>query len=202
MMLAFGSRCSQILGQLDSVARHAIQRDVRRVLPVTTEGTTRAALIPLHDREVRLVRRELRRERRERDPGAAVDVQQDGVAVCRRRGSLPTARARRSGRSPLLRCACPPSLDRPAQAVGCASAPRRKRQEGRRDRYTENVAESESSRVVLLFWCFEYGLRRAQRRRERQPRGPDRGEQRADEADAAGPRQTRDERRRRNRRAS
>ena len=79
MMLAFGSRCCEIFGKLDSVARHAIQRDVRRVLPVTTEGATRAALIPLHDREVRLVRRELRRERRERYAGAAVNMQQDRV---------------------------------------------------------------------------------------------------------------------------
>ena len=79
MMLALGQPLLEILGKLDSVAREAIQRDVRRVLPVTTEGTTRAALIPLHDREVRLVRRKLRRERRERYPGAAVNVQQDGV---------------------------------------------------------------------------------------------------------------------------
>ncbi len=87
MMLALGNRRSQILGKLDSVARQAIQRDVRRVLPVATEGTTRAALIPLHDREVRLVRRELRGERRERYPRPAMNVQQDGVLSDRRRES-------------------------------------------------------------------------------------------------------------------
>src|SRR5687767_1627956 len=68
-------------GKLDAVARESVQRQLRRRFAVTTERATRAALVPLHDSEIRLVRRELGRERRERPARPAVDMQQHGIAA-------------------------------------------------------------------------------------------------------------------------
>ena len=58
-----------------------LEAHIRRVLTVPQECAPRAALIPLHDRELRFVARELGGERGERDAWAAVDVQKQRVTA-------------------------------------------------------------------------------------------------------------------------
>jgi hypothetical protein len=151
-----GQPLLEILGELDAVARDAIQLKVRRVLSMTTERAARAALIPLHDREGRLVWRKFGRERGERYPGAAVDVQQDGVGPVVASNRYPLLEPTDRDEACLF-----DALALRARAGGAGGwlrvGTRRKRHESRRDRYADTVGK-QSPHATAPLMGFRYGV--------------------------------------------
>src|SRR5262249_32277669 len=70
----------QMLGNLDAVARHALDGHRLLVRAVAAVGPARAALVPLHDGEVPLPRPEAAVDQAERAAGSAVQDEQHGIA--------------------------------------------------------------------------------------------------------------------------